>query len=75
LRVQVSMSYLEFGDLNGILGIQKTELELFTVNCKVNVETRRKRQGAHITFGAWCETASFIIVCTSQGRDSFEMSK
>ena len=56
------MSDLEFRYLDRVLGIQETELKLFSIGRSETEEKSIRDAITHITFGAWCETASFIIL-------------
>ena len=54
------MSYFELGDLDGVLGIEETELEFFAERCSVST-VATGIEDTYMTFGAWWETASFMV--------------
>lgn len=64
-RVQVAMRDLEFGDLDGVLGVQQAELQLLAV-CSALTHTihvlQSEARATHMTLGALEETTSFIFV-------------
>lgn len=58
--VQIAMSHLKLGELDNILRIQEAELYLLAITL-VKWLTRFDAGKTDMTFGAWCETTSFIV--------------
>lgn len=57
------MSYLKLGELDDVLSVQKTELNLLAIIQQV-IRLNTAFGGTkttHMTFGAWCETMSFMV--------------
>ena len=60
------MGHFKFRYFDGVLCIQKTELQFFTYS-RVRLKNSQELQIAHMTFGAWCETVSFIMGADNGG--------